>query len=55
MHRRALTRTEVESYKVSTAVFGDVVVGAAVHRFDRRCSELTHRTKGGAECTNICS
>ena len=30
-------------------------LGAAVHRFDRRCSELTHRTKGGAECTNICS
>ncbi len=30
-------------------------LGSAVRRFDRRCSELTHRTKGGAECTNICS
>ena len=47
--RRLVERTREAASAASAAL------GAAVHRFDRRCSELTHRTKGGAECTNICS
>ena len=47
--RRLVERTREAASAASPAL------GAAVHRFDRRCSELTHRTKGGAECTNICS
>ena len=47
--RRLVERTREAASAASAAL------GAAVHLFDRRCSELTHRTKGGAECTNICS